>query len=196
LSEDGGATWKNAAQSDSSEIALAGLANDRKYHVRATALNSKQTSVPGPEYPLYVTDRPPAPPAGFAMKLGDGSATVRWGEVLGVTEYRLYRRTKGQEKFVQVYLGLKREFVDRNPALRKPDLAPCTGTEAAERTIFEYRVAAANSNGEGQPSMTIDSDTGSWRNWNPLGDEPFRRAIVASRFVPEPNDGAGFHYPQ
>jgi hypothetical protein len=62
----------------------------------APALNGLHESAPGPEYPVYVTKAPPPPPDGLHVDLADGCATLSWGEVLGVTEYRLYAQSAAE----------------------------------------------------------------------------------------------------
>jgi hypothetical protein len=65
----------------------------------STALTALHESLPGPEYPLYVTSDPPVAPDGLHVELSDGAATLTWGEILGVTEYRLYARAAGTGEF-------------------------------------------------------------------------------------------------
>jgi hypothetical protein len=95
---DNGATWKAAAKSGKTEIRLAGLVDGTKVHVRGIAVNAEHESAAGPEYPVYVTKMPPPAPDGLRVSLAKGAAALSWGEVLGVSEYRLHGRTKGEKE--------------------------------------------------------------------------------------------------
>jgi hypothetical protein len=197
LSDDNGATFKPVITSPTPTVDLTGLTNGKKYHARLIALNDHQQSDPGPEYPLYITREMPDPPAGLVSRLHMGRVTLTWGEALGVTEYRLYKRQQGQQAFTQIYHGLDRTYEDHEPSIRPanpiPDSVPDLKAPAA--AIWEYAVTSANPNGEGPRSRICDTDPASWRNWDPRPDEPFRRANVASKFGTPPNDGFGFYYP-
>jgi hypothetical protein len=157
LSYDHGTTWAAAGEGpDNWE--LTGLPNGGKVHVRAIALNGTAESLPGHEYPIYVTDRPPLPPDGLRTEISEGKVRLEWGEVPGTSEYRLYRRRRGTAEFVRVFAGLAYQFSDR----------PAGG-------VFEYAVAAVNGNGEGPRSPVVDNDPASWRNWEPSTDLRFKR---------------------
>ena len=164
ISQDGGQSWHEKGQSTKPEVALTGLNNDTKIHVRAQALNADRQSLPGPEYPIYITSSPPLPPEGLHLRLSQGSTEITWGEVLGVTEYRLYARTAPGE-FRVIYHGLKRNFTDLSPAA-------------------EYQVKAVNGNGEGPASRIAASDPASWRNFDPRPGEPFRRTVAGQVYYP------------
>ena len=113
ISRDSGVTWQSAGETATSPFVLRGLPNGRKVHVRVIALNDDQQSRPAAEYPLYVTDRSPPPPDGLKLTLMPAKVYLNWGEVLGITEYRLYRRMKGQTAFHEVFRGRANEFVDQ-----------------------------------------------------------------------------------
>jgi len=132
-------------------------------------------SAAGPEYPLYVTKNPPSPPDRIHVDLSDGAATVSWGEVLGVSEYRLYARSADERDFRLVYRGLDRIFHDQRPGIRAANPNPSDVAAAMQTGIIEYCVAALNGNGEGARSRTADTNPASWRNWDPKPGEPFRR---------------------
>jgi len=176
LSKDSGATWTVIGVQSDPEFSISGLANEQKVHVRAVALNSLHESTPGPEYPLYVTRIPPPAPDGLHVDLSNGSAAISWGEVLGVSEYRLYARTEGQTDFRLVYHGLDRVFHDNRPAIQAANSKPGDYAAARRPGILEYCVAAVNGDGEGPRSRMADTDPASWRNWDPKPGEPFRRA--------------------
>jgi hypothetical protein len=197
LSPDNGATWKPHANGPSPALMASGLAKGSKAHVRLVAINEKHESEPGPEYPLYVTGDPPLAPDGLAVDLAEGQAMLSWGEVLGVTEYRLYARKSGASSFVVLYRGLDRSFLHHDQFLHAADPAPAT---RAVLSLVEYAVSAVNGNGEGKRSRSSTSDPASWRNWNPPrnapGSEPFRRPSVVGRFGEPLNDDTGPYYPR
>jgi hypothetical protein len=159
-SKDNGRTWTAAGESTRPELTLAGLTNDAKIHLRATAMNSE----PGPEYPLYVTNKPPLPPEGLHLVLHMDNTEITWGEVLGITEYRLYERSATGE-WRLISHGLDRRFSDPTHATA-------------------YRVTAVNGNGEGPPSRIATSAPKSWRNFDPRPGEPFRRTSVGANYYP------------
>jgi hypothetical protein len=112
ISRDSGDTWQPAGESATGDFDLTGLTNGTKIHVRAVAMNAGRESRPANEYPVYVTDQPPLPPDGLKLSLSSGRVGISWGEVLGVTEYRLYRRKKGDTAFVRIFSGRQNEFTD------------------------------------------------------------------------------------
>jgi len=145
LSTDNGAHWTAQTSGASPEFAFGGLPNGGKVHLRAIALNALHSSSPRPEYPLYVTNQPQPPPDGLHIDLAQGSATVTWGEVLGVAEYRPYVRPKGARDFRILYQGGARSRT--NPV-----------------QIIEYAARSMNGNGEGPMSFAADTDPASWHN--------------------------------
>jgi len=175
LSKDSETTWTTLPAQADPVIELSGLANGEKVHVRGVAANAQHESLPGPAYPIYVTDQPPAPPDGLRVDLTEGTATLTWGEVLGVSEYRLYERVEGQGDFRLLYRGLERRFQDRRPWIRGSNAAPAGAGAEPGAAIVTYCVSAVNGNGEGARSRTANSDPASWRNWDPMPGERFRR---------------------
>ncbi len=154
LSRDGGKTWTAASAE------LSGLADGVKVHVRAIAANATKESVAGQEYPAYISSKPPLPPDGLSVSLQNGAATFTWGEVLGVTEYRLYAGNR------LVYKGTARRYTDKTPAP-------------------EYTIAAVNGNGEGKKSIAVRTDPSSWLTFDPKPGEPFRRMAGAPVYYPQ-----------
>lgn len=197
ISEDNASTWKVYAKETAPRFQLRGLKNGAKYHVRLLANNSEQHSMPGPEYPLYITDQIPSAPIGLHMDLRRGSATLSWGETLGTSEYRLYRKRPGESAFRIAYSGLLRTWTDENPEIQPPAEMPSDRPEKGDglARVCQYYVTAVNHNGESRPSRISNTDPTSWRNWNPTGDEPFRRTVDRS-LSPLPNDGIGRYYPE
>jgi hypothetical protein len=192
LSADAGETWAAVAEATEPFLEITGLADGRKVHVRAVALNEQHESSPGPEYPLYVSSQPPLPPDGLHVDLAEGAATLTWGEVLGVSEYRLYARPKGTTDFKLLYRGTGRSYVDRRRGIRACD--PMPGRPSAE--VMEYAVTSVNGNGEGARSRTADSDPASWRNWDPKPGEPFRRLFSSAPIYPPAPDQWPRYYPE
>lgn len=177
LSKDNGATWNSAAVTAEPAAQIHGLTEGEKVHLRAVAINSEHESEPGSEYPLYVSKALPPPPDGLRVALSNGSARLTWGEVLGAAEYRLYARRAPNQEFRLLYRGLDRAFTDRDASIRAPLAQPEERAHAQLPNLIEYCVAAANGNGEGPRSRTENTDPGSWRNWDPIPGEPFRRAF-------------------
>lgn len=177
ISRDNGATWSAAAVVKAPAATLDGLSNGTKVHVRAIAANAQHESLPGPEYPLYVASEAPPPPDGLHVALGDGEATLTWGEVLGVAEYRLYTRSAPDQPFRLLYRGLERTYVDKQPSIRKPLARPEYPPFDGPVRFIEYCVSCANANGEGARSRAADTNPASWRNWDPMPGEGFRRVF-------------------
>jgi len=182
LSKDSGATWTALLAQVQPTIELSGLANGQKVHVRGVAMNALHASQPGPGYPVYVTDHAPAPPDGLHVDLSDGAATVTWGEVLGVTEYRLFGRLIGDSEFQLLHHGLERNYQDKRSEIRSCNSAPGETGSHSRQLIVQYCVTASNGNGESARSRISDTDPASWRNWDPRPGEPFRRV---SSFPPD-----------
>jgi hypothetical protein len=176
ISKDNGATWLSAATRSEPAVAINGLAAGQKIHAHAIALNAQHESAPGAEYPIYASNDPPPPPDGLHVELADGAATLTWGAVLGVSGYKLYVRAPGEKEFQLLAHGLDRNYVDKRPEIRaslaKPDATPET-----HPNVIEYCVTAVNGNGEGARSHIADTNPGSWRNWDPMPGEPFRRVF-------------------
>lgn len=175
ISKDDAATWNTAGMYRASEAKVTGLANGSKAHVRAVAVNAEHESAPGNEYPLYVTDKPPAPPDGLHVDLAEGSATLTWGEVLGVSEYRLYARSSGEREFRLLASGLHCMHVDKRAVIHPSVRNPWKALGATAHNLIEYCVTAVNGNGESARSRIADTNPASWRNWDPVPGEPFRR---------------------
>ena len=188
LSRDGGATWQPAGETADTRYLLRGLSNGEKVHARIIAFNREHASRPAAEYPIYVTDRVPMPPDGLKARLGTNEVKLKWGDLLGVKEYRLYRRQRGETRWNVIFHGLANEFTDRE--VKVSSAFPDAGQQAAAASvepnhgpIYEYAVAATNANGEGDKSLVADTDPANWRNWTPTDDLRFKRR---SEFWHEP----------
>ena len=196
VSKDHGATWTAISVQDQPVIEVNGLVNGQKVHVRAVAMNALHESLPGPEYPIYETNQSPLPPDGVHVDLAEGAATISWGEVLGVREYRLYVRRKGEKAFRPLNHGLERNFVDKRAGIKACDEIPGRSDGATPAEIFEYVIAAVNGNGEGARSRSADTDPRSWRNWDPRPGERFRRVYsYPNDMDPAPGEMARY-YPE
>jgi len=199
ISVDNAATWTHAGRGPKPEINLTDLKNRAKYHVRFRSRNAEQSSDPGPEYPLYITSEAPPPPDGLHVVLSQGKAEIGWGDVLGVTEYRLYRKPAGSLQFTVAYAGRSTRWTDIDAAI-EPAVLPLglLGTKAAGQgspSVCEYYVTAVNHIGEGRRSRVADTNPASWRNWNPTCDEPFRRTVELTGGN-LPNDSDSRYYPK
>ena len=196
LSDDQAATWKRAGKASEPMFTLAGLVSPRKYHARLIAQNAEHQSAPSPEYPLYITSDPPPAPSGLHVDLSAGAAHLAWGEVLGITAYRVYRKRRGEPGFRVAYTGRLPHWIDLDPAI-VPSAASPSDTRAAgagDQPAFQYYVTAVSHIGESRPSRPADTDPASWRNWNPVVNEPFRRTVERTEGS-LPNDGTGRYYP-
>jgi hypothetical protein len=178
LSKDAGATWNALGLENDPEMEVNGLPDGEKVHVRTVALNAMHESAPGPEYPIYVTKEAPPPPDGLHVDLREGVAALSWGEVLGVTEYRVYARSAQGGQFRLLYRGLERTCQDKRSGIRAALSTPSDTNGVACPDLIEYCVTAVNGNGEGAKSPTADTNPGSWRNWDPKPGETFRRDFV------------------
>ena len=195
LSKDNGATWSKIATQAEPSLAVTGLTNGEKVHIRAIALNAEHESAPGPEYPLYVTADPPPAPDGLHVELSAGLATLTWGQVLGVTEYCLYARPAGRGSFQLLYHGRDCIYQDKRAGIQAPFPVPANSANSAPEVI-EYCVSAINGNGEGPKSRTADTNPASWRNWNPRPGEPFRRVYAFPSDTPESPGTEPRYYPR
>ncbi len=117
----------------------------QKAVLRCCGVNGDRKGEYSAEYPLFSQSAPPQFPFGLKL-LGD---RLQWGEVWGVTGYRLYRADEsGAEECI--YSGTERCFVDPQG----------TGGKRS------YRVSAYNSFGESEKSPAVDNSCGI-RNYYP-----------------------------
>jgi len=198
LSTDNAATWNSCGNSDGPIFRLDGLENGKKYHVRLTATNSEHRSSPGLEYPLYISQHPPSAPNGLQVELLSGAAILTWGKVLGVVEFRLYRKKRGETSFQKVYSGIAATWKDTDPAIVPSHASPADSARkinVVDAPACEYYVTAISHNGESRPSRISNTNPSSWRNWDPTHGERFRRTVerTGSHL---PNDGIGRYYPE
>ena len=94
---------------------------------------------------MYGSVTVPPPPDGLALELAPGLVHATWGEILGASEYRLYRRTAGQDNWALVYKGLGRVIDDHARGVTPPAYLPGRADNALSEkpeTIYEYAVAA------------------------------------------------------
>jgi len=180
ISTDDCKTWNTSAKSASSPIRLAALQPQSKVHVRMIASNAEQHSDPGDAYPIYASNKPPDIPDGFYLHVSNNRVEASWGQVLGVGEYRLYRRRQGQgdDAWKRLYAGPTQSYSDADAAgVIPPNDLP--GAEYATQTpaaIYEYSVTASNGNGESPRSRILSTDPAGWNVWWPPDQpEQFKR---------------------
>jgi hypothetical protein len=174
LSSDNAKTWKSVQQGIFSPLRVEGLRTGSKVHVRVIAFTPDGRSVAGPEYPVYGSNTPPPAPDGLALELTTGKVSASWGEVLGVSEYRLYRRILGQKNWNVVYRGLNRQFEDIAEGATPPTYLPGRGDNAMRNQtepVYEYAVMAVNENGESVKSFSVNTYPAGWLTWWPTGIE-------------------------
>ena len=179
-SQDGGTTWTNAGTSKTAEFTIKGIKAPGKVHLRVIALNGAVESLPGRDYPVYVTGKPAGPPEGLRFELTTNEATAFWGEVLGAKEYVLYRKKVGEKTWKVIHRGAERSYRDQAkgvvPATREPGLESNASVQpAAKLVIYEYAVACIDGIGESEKSLVSNTDPGSWRNWNPAVPLHYKR---------------------
>lgn len=178
LSTDHGTTWNPTGETADGQFNLTSLANNTKVHIRVVALNRERESRTANEYPLYVTAAPPPPPDGLAAEPGPGQVRITWGEILGATGYKLYRRSPGETEFKEIFQGLAHEFTDTvasRPAFAEPGLKAAALRNADAPVVHQYAVTAINGNGEGARSLPVDTDPRAWSNWKPTSDLRYKR---------------------
>lgn len=208
LSEDQCATWKTAVETESPSGILTNLTQNKKYHIRLVAINPSRESLPGPAYPIYVTDRPPLPPDGLNLHLEKGTVSLYWGEVFGVKTYQLYRRQGAKEgitpgKWELIYQGLNNRFLDSEAkgvvkGYALPGIAANALMDMSEVSFYDYAVSAQDGNGEGHKGKEISTDPRGWLIWEPSeNDNRFQRRtaywdwpyvpkeMIPPRFYPE-----------
>ncbi|HEY0308897.1 MAG TPA: hypothetical protein VGB94_12110 [Acidobacteriaceae bacterium] len=172
LSADGGATWKPATTVKAGPITVNGLHAGTKVHVRIVAINEDGDAVPGNEYPIYMTETALDTPDGLALETATDRVNLAWGEVLGASEYRLYRRLVGQSTWTMVYHGLARSFDDLAKDVTPPAYMPGRADNALRNEtdpIYEYVVTAVNEIGESAKSFAVSTDPAGWLAWWPQG---------------------------
>jgi len=187
LSHDGGNTWTTAGTAKTPAFTLTGLKAPDKVHLRVIALNGELASLPGKEYPVYVTGRPAGPPAGLRLSLAKDAASLTWGRVLGSKEYVVYRRTTGQTDWKEIHRGTGNNFCDRVkgviPPASDPGLEAAARQQPADKTItYEYAVTAVDDVGESTKSSVTTTDPTSWRNWYP--DTPLHYKRRSAYWLP------------
>jgi hypothetical protein len=158
VSRDDAKSWQEVATGSASPLRATGLPTG-KVHVRVIAANASALSQPGREYPVYLTPEPAAHPDGLKLTLSANQVDLHWGEVLGAKEYRLYRRTAGQQAYQLIYHGLDRTFRDRAPgvipAFDEPGLSADAARPARNIPLYEYAIAAVNGNGDRYQSREL-----------------------------------------
>jgi hypothetical protein len=186
-SRDGGLTWAPVGTSRRPDFTLAGIKAPQKVHLRVIALNAGAESLPGKDYPVYVTGEPAGPPGGLRITLAKEEATASWGEVLGAGKYVLYRRREGETAWEEIYRGAARDYHDKivglGPAAPVPGLEADALAQPAEKpAIYEYAVASVDGVGESRKSVSATTDPASWRNWYP--DVPLRFKRRSAYWLP------------
>ena len=161
-STDIGKSWTKLKPQPKEQLLMEAMKNETKGYVRVVALNKEHESQPSVIYPVYFTTEKPHYPDGLKLNIGNGKIDLTWGKVLGCSEFKLYRRIKGSEKFQVIYHGKEPLFNDNSLQANK---------------IYEYTVTAVNGNGESGFSNILNNDPSGWMNFNPMPGETFRRSV-------------------
>lgn len=180
-SADGCKSWQIIKGHGPNKIVLSSLSGEKKGHIRVVAVNTEYESEPSIVYPVYYTREKPPHPDGLKLARTSAGLYLTWGEVLGCTGYRLYRRDKGTQRYNPVYEGRQPVYED---------------IRIKADAQYEYVVTAVSGNGESAYSFPVDNDPDSWLNFDPVPGEPFRR--VSSRFHGKDNmeNPVNIYYPQ
>lgn len=173
-SDDGGESWTSIGETESNRFVIKGKKGS-KAHVRVTAFNKEHQSEPSIIYPVYFTNEKPSYPDGLKLKIEGDRININWGQVLGVSGYKLYRRKVGDKTYQLAYSGPGRTYGDK---LNKD-------------VVYEYAVSAINANGASDLSNPVVADIKSWLQWNPQPNEKFRRSN--SRSLADKTD---MYYPE
>lgn len=179
ISEDGGKTWEKGNKITQSTFVI-NENKQEKIHVRVLSIAKGKSSVPSQEYPVYFIKELPHYPEGLNLKIAENKVSVSWGQVLGITSYRLYRREIGSKDFLKIYEGISNSFEDKNIlGVQKPYLLPGKldnlHKDRKGLIVYEYAVSSVTGKGEGVLSPIQTSDPSSWLNWYPKTDLKFKR---------------------
>jgi hypothetical protein len=180
-SVDAGVTWSRKKEQVKPVFLLRPSGGETKGYIRITALNAEKASEPSVIYPVYFTSAKPHYPDGLKLKIDGKQVTATWGQVLGCSAYKLYRREAGGS-YRLIYSGSRRQYTDRLPE-----------TDG----IREYAVSTLNGNGESSLCRAVTTDPDSWLNFEPVKNEPFRRTVTVESSVD--NDGnkmSSSYYPE
>lgn len=179
---DGSHDWHIAKKSAAPSFVLSGLTNGKKYHLKVDAQNAAGKAGPSsPQYPLYVSGRPLPPPDGLMIwRVQPHQVDLSWGKVLGVGQYRLYRRRLGNKTFRLVYSGPNNWYADA-VATELPPVAQLPGVQdnplykKTATVVYQYAVACMNGNGEGPMSNMVSTNPIGWQVWWPDVPLQYRR---------------------
>ena len=175
ISSDGGRQWQELGRTSEGKY-LVNIRKSGKYHVRAVSLNQDVRADFAQEYPVYVNNEPPHAPDGLRLRLGDGTVSLSWGKVLGVNEYRLYRKSKDDKFWTLIYEGSDNRYEDMVPGVGKCAPIPSDDPDSYRNSgKYQYHVVAVNGRGQSVPSASVDTSESSWANWYPDTELRFKR---------------------
>lgn len=119
-----------------------------KYFLQVRGVRGERKGTFSHPYPVYIDGKKPHCPEGLRVTEKDETFVAVWGEVLGVDEYRLYRKTENGNTLV--YQGAQREICVERGA---------------------YFVTSVNGVGESEPSLvrSTDDERAKWDNHPELG---------------------------
>lgn len=166
-SEDCGENWDYVAETEQTSYSMEGLQNGTKFHIRVAGLNRDGQGSFCHDYPIYVSDQPPMKPDGLRVWKQRDNFAISWGRQLGVQEYRLYRRVRGEMDFQVLFIGENAAYTD------------CSGLSGL---VYEYMVTAVNGNGESEKSNIRDNSLNGLAYWDPEPEIKFRRYIPSHEY--------------
>ena len=176
-SVDQGKTWNVYTTTKLIKVTVSPLGSEYKGYMRVTACNKDNNGIPSVIYPLYFTSEKPHYPDGLKLKMSDGTINITWGNTLGCSNYKLYKRKAG-EQFKVIYTGNGNKFTD------KP-----------EEGIYEYAICSSNGNGQSELSPIVTTDPDSWLNFDPMPGEPFRRTVTPRGTMDNDGNLVNSYYP-
>lgn len=163
-SADMGKHWTKLDETTDCKWVLSGH-SEQKVHIRVCGINSDRPGDFCWDYPIYLTAKTPRPVDGLRVWKQENGYRISWGDQLGVTGYRLYRRCTGTTEFAKIYDGTAHSFFDQT-----------------DLDSFEYVVSAVNGNGEGACSVVRSTHENGLEQWDPQPEVPFRRYLPSHEY--------------
>ena len=149
--------WKAAGECLENEYTIK-AANNSKVFLRVCGMKEDIIGEYSKVYPAYITSDVPLPPVGLNITESNGIYRLHWGEVLGVNQYRLYKKGDCNP----VYEGEGRTFITTDEG--------------------EYYVTSVSPNGESRPSCMKNTADKNLTRWDNRPEEKFRRDTRSFEF--------------
>jgi hypothetical protein len=172
LSQDG-LSFTSLATTASEFYEIAGLREGARFHVRVVPLRKGRSGEASDMALVHITNQVLEPPAGLAIDWLDiNIVALRWGQVLGARDYKVYRRRKGDEEWDAIHFGtetfLKDDAEGAVPAMNHPFYYDNRKYQAYSLIEYEYAVSVLNGLGESKKSPSVFSRPNSWQAYRSL----------------------------